>query len=464
MKVLFIYTDINVRGGALSYQFGIGILSAVIKRAGHQTRLHHMFGTYDVGPLRGVLAEYQPDIVAFTVVYPQLHYVQRILDDLKPWKQFTIAGGAHPTVQPQCIEALPQLNAICIGEGEQPLVALAGALQNGTSVDAIPGLWVRRADDSIVKNDPPPFIDNLDELPPMDRDICDYQAIIDSDFKTATFQFGRGCPFDCTYCSNHIIRGRQKGHYVRFRSVDLCLEEIKQVVTRYKVKSLYLNDDTFMVKRSWFEEFCDKYPRQFDYPILVNARPEQINEDVCRRLADAHCTRVTMGIEHGNEQYRAEVLHRRMTNESIVKAFSLCRQYGFKTKSHNLVGLPRETPELHKDTIRINAAIVPDSFNLHIFEPYPGTSLGDLALAEGLIDPQRANLKFVGQTDTVLRIPGFPREEILRCFRRFGYEIYKRHSLAKALVYRLYYSRYGEILIRLLSPMKRFIRKFAMGV
>ena len=108
-----------------------------------------------------------------------------------------------------------------------------------------------------------------------------------------------------------------------------------------------------------------------------------------------------MGVEHGNEKYRAEVLHRKMTNESIVQAFALCKKYGFKTKAHQLVGLPYETPELHRDTIQITADIQPDSFNLHIFEPYPGTHLGDIwPVKENLIDPEREKLEFVGQTDT----------------------------------------------------------------
>jgi radical SAM superfamily enzyme YgiQ (UPF0313 family) len=436
----------------------------VLKAHGHETRLHHMFGRYDVAPLRAVLEAWQPDVVGFTVVYPQWRFVKRVLADLSPWRAVTICGGAHPTVVPQCLEEVPELNAICVGEGEYPLLELVEALREGRSLESIPGLWVRRKDGTVVRNDPRPFIEDLDALPFYDREFVDYQAIIASDFKTATFQFGRGCPFDCSYCSNHVIRKRQHGPYVRFRSVTRSLEEIRRVVTRFQVKYLYLNDDTFMVTRSWFEEFCDRYPREFEYPIFVNARSEQINEDVCRRLAAARCQRVTIGIEHGNEAYRAEVLRRKMTNASIVRAFELCRQYGFKTKAHFLVGLPCETPELHRDTVRLAAQIQPDSFNLHIFEPYPGTRLGDLCWREGLIDREREAVEFVGQTDTVLRMPQFPRAEILRCFRRFAFRVYRRRSLLKAIPYYVYYSRWGEPLIRVLQPLKRVIRKFAMGV
>lgn len=464
MKVLFVYPDINVRGGALSYPFGIGQLSAVLKQHGHQTRLFHMFGRYDVTPLRGLLAEWRPDVVGFSVVYPQWRYVRRMLGALNPWLCFTVAGGAHPTVSPTCLEEAPELNAICIGEGEYPLLELVTRLRDGGPLDTIEGLWVRRPDGTIQRNPSRRFIEDLDTLPMMDREICDYQAIIDSDFKTATFQFGRGCPFHCTYCSNHVIRERQKGPYVRFPSVEKALTEIRAVTAKYRVKYLYLNDDTFMVKRRWFEEFCERYPQEFDYPIFVNARPEQIDEEVCRRLAAARCQRITIGVEHGNEEYRAQVLRRPMTNESIVEAFELCRRYGFKTKAHFLVGLPFETPQLHEDTVRLAAQIQPDSFNLHIFEPYPGTALGDICWEQHLIDPVRMEAEFIGQTDTVLNMPQFPRREILRCFRRFAFRVYRRRSLLKAFPYLVYYSRWGETLVRWLHPIKRVVRKLAMGV
>jgi anaerobic magnesium-protoporphyrin IX monomethyl ester cyclase len=47
MKVLFVYPDINIRGGALSYHYGIGTLSAVLKKNGHQTAMQYMFGFYN---------------------------------------------------------------------------------------------------------------------------------------------------------------------------------------------------------------------------------------------------------------------------------------------------------------------------------------------------------------------------------------------------------------------------------
>ena len=100
MKVLFVYPDINVRGGARSFHFGIGMMSAVLKSRGHQARLAYLFGRRDPAALAGALAGWQPDIVAFSAVSPQYGEVRRLFALLKPFKAFTILGGQHATLAP----------------------------------------------------------------------------------------------------------------------------------------------------------------------------------------------------------------------------------------------------------------------------------------------------------------------------------------------------------------------------
>ena len=464
MKVLFVYTDINVRGGAQSYQFGIGMLSAMLKRAGHTTRLHYMYGAYDPAPLRALLAEFRPDVLAFSGVSPQYRYVKRLIEGLAPVPAFTIYGGVHPTLDPECLTDVRGLDAVCIGEGEYPLLELVEALRDDRSPDGIPSLWLKKPDGRIIRNPTRPFCGRLDDLPFPDRELFDHQAIVASDFNTALFMFSRGCPYNCTFCSNHALRGKQEGLYVRFRQVDHCLAEIREVTGRYRAEALYFNDDCFTAHRAWWTEFCDKYQQEFRLPFDINARPETLNDEICQRLKAAGCRRISIGIENGSEQFRAEVLGRRQSNDRIVAAFEACRRAGIKTKSFNIVGFPRETPAIFQATIDLNARINPDSVIIGIFEPYPGTQLADICRTENLIDTSRLGEEFVGRTDTVLNMPQFTRPQILKAYRNFAYNVYKKHSLKKALALRLYYSRHGELILKLLAPVRNLLRKATMGV
>lgn len=472
MKVLFVYPDIGVRGGARSYQFGIGMLSAVLKAHGHETRLHYMFGAYDPAPLKRAIAAYRPDLIAFSAVSPQVRFVKQIFKDLQPFPAFTILGGHHATLEPECLKSVEGLDAVCIGEGEYPLLDLVEALKQGGDPRAIRNLWVKTSDQGIVKNPTRPFMEDLDSLPFPDRELFDYQPIVDSDFHTALFMFSRGCPYDCTFCSNHALRTRQAGKYVRFRSVASCLKEIREVTGRYAVRALYFNDDCFTARRDFVDEFCARYSQECALPFAVNARPETLNDDVCRVLKAAGCHRVSIGIESGSESFRREVLGRRQSNDRIIEAFAACRRAGIKTKSFNIVGFPYETPAIFQETVDLNARIQPDSVIIGIFEPYPGTKLAEVCLQEGFIPKDQlcssvageSDTWFMGRMDTILTMPNFPRREILRCFRNFAYNVYKRRAPLKALFYKIYYSPSGERLIRALAPVKDVLRRLVMGV
>ncbi|WP_045218708.1 B12-binding domain-containing radical SAM protein [Desulfonatronum thioautotrophicum] len=464
MKILFVYTDINVRGGARSYQFGIGSISAVLKQHGHETKLHYMFSDLKTDELLREIEEYKPGLLLFPAVSPQYPHVYTVLKALPASRPFTVLGAHHATLHPECLMDTPNLDAICIGEGEYPMLELADAFEKGAPIDHIQNLWIKKPDGTIIKNPTRPFIRDLNELPFPDRELFDMQAVIDSDFKTALFMFSRGCPYNCTFCSNHALRTKQEGKYVRFRSVEKCIEEIRDVTGKYDVRTLYFNDDCFTASKQFVAEFCTAYKKEFTYPFDINARPETLNDEICSILKDAGCRRISIGIESGDETFRREVLNRKMDNDAIVRAFDCCRRAGIKTKSFNIVGFPRETPEMHQETVRLNARINPDSVIIGIFEPYPGTKLAQMCLDDGILGSVHTSGAFIGRTDTVLDMPQFPREEIIRCFRTFAYNVYKGHSLKKALMLRIYYSRYGQFLARCLGPVKDKLRTLVMGV
>ena len=169
-----------------------------------------------------------------------------------------------------------------------------------------------------------------------------------------------------------------------------------------------------------------------------------------------------MGIECGDENFRKSVLNRAMSNEQIINAFNLARRAGLLIKSYNIVGFPSETKQIHKATVDLNQKILPDGHVCYIFQPYPGTKLFEICKKNHFIDKKLFEKEIVSRRDTVLNMPDFPRKQIIKCHRNFSFYVYKKFSIRRALFYRLYYSRYGELIIRIFSPFKKLLRNIAM--
>lgn len=461
MKVLFVYPDINIRGGALSYHYGIGSLSAVLKKNGHQTAMQHMFGSYNPQAVINKIEDFKPDVIGITTVSFQFKFVKRLLKDIKNYGIFTICGGPHVSLSSYELEKTDGLNAICVGEGEFALLELVNALEKKEDITNIKNLWVKK-DGKIYSNPCRPFLEDIDILPYVDRELFDFQKIIYSDYDRAEFMASRGCPYSCTYCSNGGLRKIAEGRYVRFRSVKSIISEIKDVITNYNVKSIYLNDDVFTINRNYVQEFCMIYKEEINIPFEINTRVENLDLELLQILKDAGCYRIAMGLEQGDEKFRKEVLNRPMSNAKIEEAFKFAKQVGIKTKTFNIVGFPFETPKIHMGTIDLNRRIQPSSAVIYIYEPYPGTPLYKTCIDNNFIEKERENEEFVSRTDTILKLPMFPRSEILKCYKRFSWRIYRGKSFKRAVLFKLYYSKYGELLIKLLTPFKKQIQKFAI--
>ena len=108
---------------------------------------------------------------------------------------------------------------------------------------------------------------------------------------------------------------------------------------------------------------------------------------ILKLLKEAGCFQIYFGVETGDEQLRARVLSRYMSNDQIVEAFKNCRKLGIATLAYNIVGLPNETPSKVIKTIKLNAKINPGAMIVNIFTPYPHTKLYDICVEQNLINP-----------------------------------------------------------------------------
>ena len=171
-----------------------------------------------------------------------------------------IWGGIHSTVFPE--DAIQHANAICIGEGEMPLLEFAETLKDGRDPTSIRNLWMR-VNGKVVKNNIRPLLTNaeMEKLPPMDYGV-ENNYILDGEqlvpltishyltYCGTTYNtiYTIGCPFSCTYCSNNVLAQLDSDYrHIRLPSIKHLVNELSQVKNKnLHVSSIVFHDDSFL--------------------------------------------------------------------------------------------------------------------------------------------------------------------------------------------------------------------------
>lgn len=315
--------------------------------------------------------------------------IRNNLDTLIIW------GGIHPTIKPdQCLETA---DIVCIGEGEGAIVDLATKLLQKEEIDNIPNLWIKK-DNKIIKNDSRLLIQDLDSLPFPDF-LPDNKYFIQgssalplsppsqrTDYSIMT---SRGCPFSCTYCYNNIAKkiNKDKGKYVRRRSVENVMEELNQAKANFK-NLLYISflDDLFTFDIDWIKKFHGRYKKEITLPFYCHIHPRFADEEMIALLKDAGCAGMTMGIQTGSEESRYKYFERFETNDQIIESAQILYKYKINCTYDLIMDNPFETDKHKRETFELLLQL-PRPFKLciHSLTHFPETKLTKLLLEKGII-------------------------------------------------------------------------------
>jgi radical SAM superfamily enzyme YgiQ (UPF0313 family) len=436
MRVLFLYLDTNSSVGPRIAP-GVAFLSGYLKRNNIETDLCYINSSADEEYCINTLQNLKTDIIAVSSVTSSFPRAKKLIKRIKEEfpEVFTICGGAHVSLCPEEISLTEGLDAICLGYGEEALLELVQSIEKGKIDYGIKNLYFN-ANGKIIKNELRVFCDKLDAYFPEDRAIFykefDRKGLEDTE--SQEFIFCRGCPFDCTYCSNHILKTLGKGKYINYPEVETCIDDIKQAMKVRKIKRISFHDDIFTLNKPWFKRFTEQYAKEIGLPFMCNARIGNIDEEDIITLKNANCKRIIFGIESGNYYIRNTVLNKKIgSNSDIIKVYKLVQKHGIATLSQNLVGVPEENFERFYDTVKINAAIMPNSATISVYYPYPGTDLYKKAKNDGLFKngSNISNQDFVEREESLLELPDFSKQSIEYCAKHFKQMIFGEYVLTR---------------------------------
>ncbi|MCK4537285.1 MAG: radical SAM protein [Candidatus Krumholzibacteria bacterium] len=355
------------------------------------------------------------------VSYITLEKVREILGD----KTMIIAGGAHPTVIPEAVLRESETDLCVIGEGEETLRDLLANIKTGTDWKSIPGIAYIDDSGGFVSNGPRQFLDTK-RIPIPEWDLVDfdrYGGVFISKKKPSTcILFSRGCPFDCTFCSNPVWRSSRP--WLRTRSPESICEEIKYLYDR-GIRELYIRADEFNSNLKWTIEVCKaiKAMELKDMFFQCNLRVDNITEELVKELRDINCWLIHIGIESMNQRV-LDGIRKKTTVEQVERACRMLKKYDLKIYGFMMFynaweedgQLAFETSEEVDNTIRQASRLrrkgMLDYMSWQFATPYPGA---DLYRVAGKYDLFEKDPKKTGQVwDLNMVLPGISRKRMSR--------------------------------------------------
>ncbi len=321
--------------------------------------------------------ETRPEYVGLTLFTVGVHQASRIALGIKKASPETtiVVGGPHiSSMGKETLSRFSQFDMAVVGEGEETLIELLGALEENRDLTSVTGILCRRGDE-IVETGPRRVEMDLDLLPFPAWDLLpDFpgaykQAIYDYPRgPVATIAASRGCPFHCKFCDTSTF-----GAKVRAYSPRAVFDMMKHLKTVYGVRHIMFVDDLFLASRVRVTELCEILLREdLNMTWTCAARVDTVKPDILALMQKAGCWEISFGLETGSDEL-LQKMDKAARVEKSEQAVVWTEAAGIRTKGLFMLGYPgetKETIELTKDFVR---RIPMHMMNLTKFTPYPGS-------------------------------------------------------------------------------------------
>ena len=385
---------------------GVMCLSGALKRAGHETKMIFVPDK----EWQAKAKAYDPGVVclSFTTGVQQTItglnlQLKQVLPNIK-----SIAGGPHVTVVPEFIEE-PGIDAICQGEGEYAVVDFVNAVEQGGNLTNIPNIWFKDAEGKIHQNAPRPLEQDIDVFGFCDRSLVYDAAEFYKTSERKVIKTDRGCPMNCSFCFHHSWKKKiynvTNNEYVRRRSVDHVIEEVRLIRASYPLTFVHFVDDIFNVNNKWLEEFADKWPAAVGLPFDCILMANMVTEKHIALLKKSGCIQVRIAFEAANDHMRNAIMKKNTTRAQLVRAATFIKAADMRLASLNMLGGPGASIEDDFETVKLNIECKVDHPLASLLQPYPMTDINDITRELGFSTAEWDNFPKLFNRTTSINLP-----------------------------------------------------------
>jgi radical SAM superfamily enzyme YgiQ (UPF0313 family) len=353
---------------------GLAYIGAALEATGVEVRmLDLVVFPYSKGMLESMLEDFSPHFVGLTAVTMTFDHAAEVIKDVKDIDPtiWTIMGGPHVSFCAlETMQAVPELDFIALGEGEESIVQLVKEAENGCHWNNVKGLVYRQNSQIRSTGFRKPILD-VDAIPTPARSLIPlgrYRAL----HMPITMTTSRGCPFSCIFC----VGRKMVGSRVRYRNPEKVVDELEYLNSLH-FHQINIADDLFNANKTRCLTVCDEIiARKLKAKWTCFGRVDMVSPEVLEKMKEAGCDAICFGVESANASI-LKTIKKRITIEQVLTAVSMCFDAGITPHASFILGLPGETPETLKETTdfgrRLKDMGVLSGF--HLLAPFPGTEV-----------------------------------------------------------------------------------------
>ncbi len=406
---------------------GLAYLAAVTRRAGHCVQVIDASGealdrfTRRATPVGDVLVQGltvaeivariadESDVVGISNMFlhqwPLLRELVAAIRAARPELAIVVGGENATAFWSTMMDQAPAIDLCVLGEGEATLLAVLAVLSRdrdkshahtqtrSPEILQIPGLAVHgsggpQCTPSATR------VRDLDGLPRPAWDLFPVAAYLERGHGSGVHRgrsmpvlTSRGCPYQCTFCSSPQMWTTR---YLRRDPEDVA-DEIEELVHRFQVTNIDINDLTAMLTKDWILEFCRVLTGRglgVSWQLPSGTRSEAVDAEAAQALFLAGCRNFTYAPESGS----ADTLRRikkKVKLPALRASLRASIQAGLATHCSIIIGFPHERPRDLWATYKFVLQLAVDGLEtvaVMVFAPYPGSEEYDALRERGAIE------------------------------------------------------------------------------
>ena len=365
---------------ALWMPLSLCYIAAVLRDRGHQVKLiDSIAARFNIKKLVKETAVFDPELVILNTAIPSIEGDMNCASILKktfPGVKIAVTGVFPSIYERESLADYPDIDYAIMDEPEWVSARLPEIVSGNCPLDSVKGLIYRNGNDIIVNGRQDLAANKLDDLPFPARDLLDNNAyrLPTNGQKFTLLNVGRGCSSKCIFCIANLYYGRK----FRKRSTENIILEIEHCRNKFGISNFLFWGESFTTDPRYGEEICDEIiMRNINITWLITSRIDTLNQDLLKKMKKAGCILLGLGIE----SYDQGVLNKAckgVTADQIDRAVQMAKDAGIKTMGHLMFGLPGDTKESAKKSIRFACNNL-DYAQFYAAIPYPKTILGKIA-------------------------------------------------------------------------------------